>query len=266
MTTQNIKELSIQVNLNGLSFCVLNRTDNSIELLEHLPFEYKVTPFKALEALKAYLEQNKLIEVEFSEVTVIHHNELSTFVPKDLFNEKHSADYLKFNSKILQTDFISHDELVINNSVNVYVPYININNFVFDNYGEFTFKHSSTVLVNSILQSKLDLNAPFVYINVNKTSFEFIAVANGKLELYNTFEYTTAEDFIYFVLFTMEQLNYNPDQVKILLSGVINQDDDLYNLLYTYVRYIDFIEEFCSFSSKPNITIDHKNFLLLNSL
>lgn len=267
LATESVKELSIQVNLNGLSFCILNHTDNVIELLEYLPLEHKTTPFKILEHLKSFIKTKELTNQNFDEVIVVHHNELSTFVPKELFVEANSADYLKLNSKILQTDFISHDELYVNKIVNVYVPYVNINNYIFDTFGAFTFKHSSTVLVNSILQANIDLQSPTVFINVNASSFEFVALKNKNLVLYNTFEYASPEDFIYFILFTMEQLGYDPETVTIQLTGQIKENDDLYNILYTYVRHVNFYDYQPAFNLEKINGSDSSlvHFLILNS-
>jgi hypothetical protein len=149
LTKNNIKELSIQVNLNGLSFCILNRTLNTIELLQSLPFLQTLNPFDVLNSLKTELSANSSFSIEFDAVNVIHQNELSTLVPRALYNDNNKADYLKFNTKILKTDFITQDEIAVNDSVNVYIPYININNYIFETFGAFTYKHSSTVLIDT---------------------------------------------------------------------------------------------------------------------
>ena len=129
MSPNDIKELSIQVSLNGLSFCILNRTSNEIEYLNRLDFDSKLVPFDLLNRLKTELSVNTVFTDAFKEVLVVHQNELSTLIPSVLYNENYKADYLKFNSKILKTDFLATDDLSINNSVNIYVPYVNINNY-----------------------------------------------------------------------------------------------------------------------------------------
>ena len=110
MTKNNIKELSILVNLNGLSFCILNRTSNTIEFLNTIPFEQKLNPFDALNRLKAELSSNTVFSENFDALLVIHQNELATLVPNALYSENNKADYLKFNSKILKTDFSRKNE------------------------------------------------------------------------------------------------------------------------------------------------------------
>ena len=267
MKHTNIKELSIQVNLNGLSFCILNRTANTIEFLNHIVFKQKLNPFDTLNRLKSELSSNTVFSDNFNSVTVIHQNELSTLVPKDLYDENHKADYLKFNAKILKTDYITHDEIVANNSFNIYIPYVNVNNYIFDIFGEFVYKHSSTLLVDTILQRTKSDKTPQVYINVNSTTIEVIVVDKGQLQLFNAFEYHSKEDFIYYILFVFEQLQLDAESVKINLSGNIEKNDELYTIIYTYIRHVEIIsaDNKYNFSESAKVENPHHHFLILNS-
>ncbi|MBU2927202.1 DUF3822 family protein [Winogradskyella psychrotolerans] len=267
MKINDIKELSIQINLNGLSFCILNRTQNTIEFLKTIPFEHKSTPAEVLNSLKAELSSNTVFSEDFDAVLVIHQNELATLVPKELYNAEHKADYLKFNSKILRNDFITEDEIVVNQSVNVYVPYVNINNYIFDTFGEFVYKHASSVLINSHLQHDENKEEAIVYININKSTVEVLVLEKNKLQLFNVFEYYSKEDFIYYILFVFEQLKLDVETTTIELSGAIEKDDDLYNILYTYIRHVNFIDKVYKFSISAGIDRRylHKHFLILNS-
>ena len=217
------KGLSIQISLSGLSFCILNKKSNSIEHLKQIEFEKKATPFETLERLITVLNTNTIFEQNFETVLLIYENELSTCVPKPLFNVGNCADYLKFNAKILNTDFIAYDEIPANDCFNVFVPYVNINNYIFDRYGEFTYKHASTILIQSLLEKTKDSKETTLYVNVSKNHFEIVAIDKGQLVFYNTFECQTKEDFIYFILFTIEQLQLNPETLNLLDSLLGNQ-------------------------------------------
>jgi len=262
-----IKDLSIQIRLSGLSFCILNRTTNTIERLQHMQLEKKVSPFELLNRIQTIIGSNADFNQTFDSVLCIYQNELSTLVPKTLFDENHLADYLKFNAKILKTDFIDYDIITLNNSVNVYVPLVNVNNYLFDTFGSFTYKHASTILIESVLQNSSNHNGIELYINVGSFHFEMIAANEDKLVFYNTFDYTTKEDFIYYILFSIEQLKLNPETVKIHLSGQIDKDDDLFNIVYKYVRFVDFLEPTCNyqFTTSKQPKEKHHNFILLNS-
>lgn len=268
MSKKDTKELSIQINLNGLSFCIINTLTNTLEYLNSITFESKLSPFNTLNRLKAELSTNTVFSQDFVAVHVIHQNELSTFVPKALYSENHKVDYLKFNSKILKSDFITEDNITANNTVNIYIPYVNINNYIFDTFGEFEYKHASTIFLESLLKlNTSEENTPQVYINVNHNTFEIVVLKNNNLKLYNTFEYFSKEDFIYYILFVFEQLQLDVETSPIYLSGSIDKDNALFNIIYTYIRHVKFMD--CNFNFKltdntPKDTLHHY-YVILNS-
>lgn len=258
-------ELSIQISLSGLSFCILNRESNTITYLQEKPFGKNHNPLEALDVLKEHFKDENVFDNAFSKVTVIHDNHLSALVPKPLFNEDCLADYLKFNSKILKSDFITFDTILINDSVNVYVPYVNINNFIYEKFGSFTYKHISTILIEEILSIEKNNEATRLYVNVSRNHFETMVVRNSKLVLYNSFNYTSKEDFIYFILFTAEQLNLNPESLDLVLIGDISKNDELYNIAYKYIRNIRFGNRNDSYKYDQKPISEYSNFTLIKS-
>lgn len=269
--TTNIKnittnqELSIQVSLSGLSFCILQRDSNTIVQIKHVTFDKKLNPFEVLDQIKHLFNTEKNLQNTFKKVQVIHINELSTLVPKPLFNKDNLADYLKFNSKILKSDYITYDAIDLNDSVNVYVPYVNINNFIYDLFGSFTFRHFSTILVETILSVEKHVEAPRVYVNISAGHFEIIITENGNLLIYNTFEYTTQEDFIYYLLFTTEQLQLNPETLQLVFIGDICKEDELYSIAYKYIRHVGFGNRFDNFNYVDMPKTNHSDFTLIKS-
>ena len=258
-------ELSIQISLSGLSFCILNRDLNNIIALKNFDFDKNLNPIEILDYLKQFFNTETVLNQDFTKVSVIHNNNLSVQVPKPLFSEDHLADYLKFNSKILKSDFITFDEISENDIVNVYVPYININNYIFEKYGDFTFKHLSTILIEEILRIEKNAKQLKFYVNLSKSQLEIIVVNQGKLLLYNTFNYNTQEDFIYYILFVAEQLNLNPEILQLVFIGDINEDNALYKIAYKYIRNIKLGSRFDTFKLDQIDITNHSNFTLLNS-
>jgi len=258
--------LSIQVSLSGLSFCVLSTNTNKLSFFKHVKFDKKGTPQNVLDKLIHYFNTESVLQQNYKSVTIIHENELSSLVPKPLFNPDYLADYLKFNNKILRTDYITYDSILTNESVNVYVPYVNINNYIFERFGAFEFRHFSTILIETILALERHSSSTKMYVNVCEYHFEIIVLENNKLKLYNTFEYATKEDFIYYILFTSEQLGLNREEFQLLLIGNINPESELYKIAYNYIRNTEIFEPEFSFSSDKKIKSGlHNNFTLLNS-
>jgi hypothetical protein len=147
---------------------------------------------------------------------------------------------------------------------NVYIPYVNLNNYFIDQFGSFDYKHANTILVKKVLDISKNIEEIQCFVHVADTHFEIVITQNQKLLLYNSFEYKTAEDFIYYILFTAEQLHLNPEHFKLQLLGKIEETDTLYTLAYKYIRNtnlldIDFISGTLTEAEK------REHFILLNS-
>jgi len=155
-----------------------------------------------------------------------------------LFDENELANYLKFNTKILANDHISYDEVENHDMITVYVPFVNVNNYLYGLFGEFTYKHSGTVMVESLLTGQSIPKEPTCYVHVSDRQMEVTIISQRKLLLYNSFDFVTKEDFIYYLLFTLEQLKLDTETIKLKLFGSIEEGDSIYNICYEYVKNI----------------------------
>jgi len=231
------RKLSIQISLNGLSFSIIDTIDNKIVATDAVLFKIESTPYLMLKELKTLLEKHKIINQKFSEVQIIHKNNLFSLVPKALFDSNELANYLKFNTKILANDQIAYDELKNHDIISVYVPFTNINNYIFDNFGEFEFRHSSSVLLQTLLQQKPNSKS-ICYVYVAEKEMEIVVLNQKKVLIYNQFLYKTKEDFLYYILFMYEQLQLDVENVKLKLFGKIEEDDELFKICYTYIKKV----------------------------
>ncbi|WP_405299880.1 DUF3822 family protein [Kordia sp.] len=264
----NYKRLSIQVSLNGFSFCILHTIDNEIIALRHFQFEEVTNPLQLEKEIVAIFEQEALLlNQPFETVTVSHINTLSTFVPKPLFSDKNLADYLKYNNKILSNDYMTFDVIANNDMVNVYIPYVNINNLFFEKYGAFHYKHFATILVENIFQLATTSEEAVLYVHIQKEHFQIVVIEQKKLLFYNSFEYTSSEDFIYYLLFTVEQLKLNTNTLQLYFLGTIDKSDVLYSVTYMYIRHINFLNKAYNFDFHSTVETpkSHHDFTLLTN-
>lgn len=224
--------------------------------------ESNITPQNQLLSLQGFFKEN-LALTEHKSVSVSHCNNLSTFVPNPFFKEDSLKDYLQYNIKVLPNDFITYDPIDSADMTNVYIPFVHFNNFLFDQFGSFEFKHSSSILIEELLKKSTNSKDSQFFVNVEKDFFQITIIQNKKLIFYNAFNFSTKEDFIYYILFTAEQLQLNPEVFKLILLGEIEKDSELYEIVYTYVRHVEFYNE--SIKNEKNLTLsNHSNFILLN--
>ncbi|SDH93229.1 Protein of unknown function [Flavobacterium omnivorum] len=260
------KKLSIQVSLTGLSFCCFDTLNNTVISFNEVHFEtfQKATKIEDLFA-DAFRDHPELKD-SYDEILVIHNNNLSTFVPEPLFDENFLGSYLQYNTKVFETDFFAFDEIPNYQMNAVYIPYVNINNFFIDQFGAFDYKHANSILVSKLLVASKNKEDKKMFVHINKGHFEIIVVQNQKLLLFNSFDYTTPEDFIYYILFTAEQLNLNPENFPLELIGNIDTESHYFKMAFKYIRNVSLIDvEDLRWNNYFSEAENRNHFILFNS-
>jgi len=254
--------LSIQFSLGGFSFCVSDFFSKETLYFSEYIFAKQLNSLEELlEQIKNIFKENAILHLEFQKVSVIHQNNLNTIVPESYFDEKSLRNYLNFNIKILQTDYIAFDTIQGIKAKNVYIPYVNINNFLFQNFGEFEYKHHSTILIEKLMKKNHPLEKT-MFVNVSENSQDIIILEKEKLLFSNSFLFNTKEDFIYYILFVAEQLQLDNEVFKLYFVGEINVASDLYKIAYKYIKNVYFLENKNPIFKEIDCE-KHSNYLLL---
>jgi hypothetical protein len=106
-----------------------------------------------------------------------------------------------------------------------------------------------------------------VYVNVRPSYIDILFFQNSNLLFSNSFKYKTSEDFAYFLLNALEQLQLNPETIDLYLMGEIDKSSPIYELLYKYIRTIEFMErnDFFIYSYSLDELPSHYFYNLLNA-
>ena len=264
VTDKTYRKLAIQVSLNGLSFATFDTILHHPLMLKTISMGKVNVTSNIEDLLGVAFRTHPELKAVYDEIVIVHSNNLSTFVPTALFDEEYLGSYLQFNTKVFETDFFAFDELANYEMNNVYIPYVHVNNYFIDQFGSFDYKHAGSILVQKILEVSKNNEERKMFVQISDNHFEMVIVQNQKLQLFNSFEYKTPEDFIYYILFAAEQLQLNPEHFKLELLGKITEGDALYDIAYKYVRNVSLFDV----SSMQNPFTEAENrehFILLHS-
>jgi len=103
-----------------------------------------------------------------------------------------------------------------------------------------------------------------VYVNVASKNFDVIVIQNKQLKFSNSFHFETKEDFIYYILFTFEQLKLDVENIELYFCGDIELESEIYNSTYQYIRNIFFLESNNPIFDQISAS-KHSNYILLGS-
>ena len=249
----NNSSLVIHVNESWVIFCLFN--NQKLSSLNKVRFLHNKKSNFILKTIKKYIKSFSKENIP-SEVKLIYYNRTSTLVPADLFDPKNSLNYMKYNTSIRIDDIAANDHVLNNEINNVYIPNIDINNFIFEKFKTFDFYHYSSLLIEKISNDFAEKFSKRVFVNVNDGFIDILYFKDKKLEFYNSYDYNSIEDVLFYLLFCLSELKLNPDEIHTVFSGSIDLDSKLYELIYTYVRNVELIEP---------IDIDGIDFNILNS-
>lgn len=242
ITSKKYKKLTLQVALNGFSFCCFDTLNHSVLSFNSIVFENSNKSI-AIEDMYAKAFKNFTeLQDSYDEILVLHDNNLATFVPYALFDVQFLGSYLQYNTKVFDTDFFAFDEIASYQMNTVYIPYVNLNNLFVDEFGTFNYKHVHTVLVSKLLEISKNKEHKKMFVHIQPNHFEISVIENQKLLLFNSFDFKSTEDVIYYLLFTAEQLELNPETFLLEFLGNIAVDDPIYQMAFRYIRNISLFD------------------------
>ena len=247
-------KLSIKISLSSFDLMLSNLEDNSILDYKRCNFNKKALTENLASKLDSFLNESKIDFSNVINVKLIISNNLSCLVPKELFDERLSLDYLKFNSKLIENDFASNDYIEELEIYNVYLPFVNVNNYLVQRFGSFEYYHSSTILLRKILKTTTNDSKTLFFTNIETESFQVIIFKNKNLLYYNDFEYQTKEDILYFLLFVIEQNKEIKSDTELNILGDISENDKNYNFISQFIKNIE-TSKTKSFTDKDLIKI-----------
>jgi len=232
--------LSIQIDLNGFSFCLLDTIRNKYVALKHYSFDrLSEDPEKNIRII---FEQDEFLKQEFKGSKMIFTTKQSTLVPEPLFNKDNVRDYFSFNHSPDNSQYeifsnrLKHAEAYVVFAVPAHVPSI-----VQEYLPSMKLFHQSVPLIENIFLNRRNRkDQVIVYMNISEKLFDIVVIDDKKLNLHNCFSFQDENDLLYFTLYVFEQQKLDPGDTEIILSGRITKTMKQYEVLKKYIRNIRF--------------------------
>lgn len=233
--------LLLKITADSFSYAIIDKTSNQLKAVYDQQ-ESKNIPHD----LAVKLKNDSYLNLAFKDIKVAVYSENSISIPTELFDAKNLDQYAKFFS----------DE----QSDNLYVR-------PFANYGFtsiFTLQRfMDETLADALLSCKLfDQVAPMLAMVPDKTSntllldftaasFTAVLTAGEKMIFRNCYEIENSEEFNYYLLLLINQVQIDTKETEVLLSGIVHEDDAYHQCLEKYFQKI-------KFNTPLSDQVDHK--------
>ncbi|KAF0131313.1 MAG: hypothetical protein FD155_977 [Bacteroidetes bacterium] len=261
--------LTIRLSPDGFSFVVFSLDKNRYLGLEAFNIKQLDNAVKMAAALDEISMIRQWITYPFHSVLVIIDHAQNTIVPNPLYEEKEKGVYLAFNQPFQDNCRIQSDAMKAADAHNIFYLSNPLMEKIKDIWANSRVVHIQSVLIESLLIAQRNkATEQTAFVHVRNDSFDLVVLKNEKLSFVNNFRFNTPEDFVYFLLFSMDQLRLNPETVLVVLSGMIEKGSANYDILYQYIRNLSFAERNTSFEYSymlEELPV-HQHFVLYNAL
>jgi hypothetical protein len=178
---------------------------------------------------------------QYKLVKIAYEGKKCTLIPAQLFDAGEKENYLKFNFQQQEEEMTFSDHLMPMDSHQVFAIPVPILKAIRGYYPNINIVHFSSVLIESIwINYKNRINANRVFVHVREKLFDLIIFDGCQMSYSNTFPFQNSEDVAYYLIFVLEQLNFNPETVPLVLLGNVGKGTGLFDLLAKYVHHIEF--------------------------
>ena len=228
--------LTIQHSLDGLSFVIFDTEEQKFLSLKHYHLNESNVPLSIL--ITELQEKEQWNINDFKSVKIIIDNNLNTFVPKEYYQKELESDYLSLLN--INNDSPTNADCLTNDIYNIYPVASDIDN-VLKMCDKIKLYHASSIKVESLVKEFSErIQGTRAFVNVKNNSYELTIINDTKLIFHNYFNFNTKEDFLYFILFTFEQLKIDNETIPLYFMGLIEEKSVIVELCSRYIRNIRF--------------------------
>lgn len=224
----NAYKMSIRIFSDGFSLYITDDT-NTLLSTKHGKINFaQLSVIELKDALRSELEVETVCET----VEISIETDCYTLIPDSLFSAEDYAALLQFqhptfslsSDKLLTSELLNHKAILLYSCSNkLYEAVISV-------YNEASIQHHLVPYLNVDYKDDCRLQV------VNRQGkLDIVAFKNNSVQLANTYEYSTDEDFLYHLTQVKEQLQFADSSCSVILSGqAITSSLEL--LLSKYIR------------------------------
>ncbi|MCS6820729.1 MAG: DUF3822 family protein [Microscillaceae bacterium] len=255
---QSLSDYHLYLSLGCESFkvTIIDIDTNRCKYLEEYQFPASRNSRTQISHLNWIFEEHHFLKADsWRNVFVSIGNTPFSLVPYEIFDARRAPKYLLYLSQEVNPEWVLHYPHKNIPAVNVFAIDIEIRAWFDKMYPNKNIKFLPQIssFIEAVFQQKFHYLAPQLYILLEGEYFLAVVAQDGKPVLCNSFHFYTAQDFLYYVLFILDELRLSPQECKVNLFGDAEELDFVQHLLSQYVSKISTESKFPEWVNFTNV-------------
>lgn len=233
--------LVINISRNSASCCITDINKSLFFAVEQVDFMNNAEISESVELFEDYFNSSFFAKQKYKAVDIIISSEYYTIVPSALYHKEAAKLYLEFSTSLkFEAEIHSFFVQSIESYVIYAVPTALCQGMkkIFSDYK--LLPHAGVLITESMGRYK-NSKERILLAHVQNARLDLMVIENHKMIFFNSFNYNTTEDVVYYTLLVCDTLKLNPEEISFKICGEIEKKSSVYVLLYKYIRNIDFI-------------------------
>lgn len=257
--------MSLKVSSSCFVCCLQDDEKKMIVALEAWDIHTQDEFLDITSAAKLLLQQSDILKFKIKQGIIIIDNSKYTLLPEVLYTSGEDQKYLDFNN------INTFHEVVYSYSINkiqskiIYSYPKGIENIFTPVFSNLKCIHLIDVLINTCFS--INKEKENVLIHISGKRMDLVITKMQSLLFCNSFQFETAEEFIFYVLSVFKQHDLDAEIIPVYLMGEIEKESAIYGILYKFIRNINLMKHDTSILKSPefNHESDHSITGLINS-
>jgi hypothetical protein len=237
--------ISIQVGLDGFSFCILDTIRKKYIVLKHIPLIVGKLSFLA-KKVETIFDQEEKLNASYRSVSVTYSTNKATLLPKEYSDSRIYDAIAALTNESVRNEEIGVNDLPGFNQQLVFIYPKELMTLLNRKFTEFRFKHKSVSLLASAVNQR-DEKKNTLLINFENKYVRMIAIKDAQVALYNCFYFKNESDFLYYTLNICHTLQIDPERDELLIGGYVADDSSYIRQLKKYVSNVNFLKPSADF-------------------
>jgi hypothetical protein len=230
--------LLIHLDTDSYSYAIIDQAQNQLKALVKNYFGEKTESFSTFDRLEILKAENENIGLDFGKVKISVETRAFTFVPDELYSDADLSKYSKFIGVEPDTALLTADISAFGIK-NVTAVERELDSILTNAFPESLIVSQANSFLAGVAKLAKGGNESQLYLNTNIDTFEAAVIKNGSLDFYNIFEVSNADEFNYFLVNLINQLNIDRN-LPVFLSGEIQAGDEQFQRVQKYFATLNF--------------------------
>jgi hypothetical protein len=237
--------LCIEVDERRIRFCIVRDEKMECIWIEDYNFDVVLSQNEVFDRLKKIFTGHLLWSSNhWKNVRIAINSHAFSLIPNLIFEKDSAPSYLEFalGHAVDQDEKVLYHELPLVHANNVFsIPKIWYDWMVthFES-SDLSFYHlTSPLIIGALVSHAEHQQLKMVSVFLEKGYFTLVVTESDQLILCNRFRFSQPQELAYIILFTLNELNYQSEEMKLLCYGEVNPSSETFTELSRFFSDIE---------------------------